>query len=439
MPGADAGHPMTLLRSPWRPAAHPAAIIGSMLRAPLPQVAIGELCRLQSSAQDDSCAGLGTVVAVEHGMASIGLLRDSAGLSAQCLVMPTGRGPMLTLSDHVLGSVLDGQGNEVERFSAPVLSHAMTRRINGAAVDYRQRRSIDTPLCTGIRAIDGLLTCGEGQRVGIFAGAGAGKTTLAEMLLDNADVDISVIALVGERGREVATLVERLRRSPQAARTVVVQATSDTAPALRSQAPLIATTIAEHFREQGARVLLVMDSVTRYARALRELALGAGEPPARRGFPASVFEALPRLLERSGRTGQGSITAFYTVLLEDEQDADPIGEEVKSLLDGHLYLSSQLAGRGHLPALDVLRSGSRLFGTLADPAHQQAAGRVRGLLGTLDDLQLMRDLGEYTPGVSAVYDRAVASEAALHAFLRQGQHERSALPHTLGALHEFAR
>ena len=430
---------MMSTRSLWRPAAHPAAIIGSMLRAPLPQVAIGDVCRLQTAAHDDTPAGSGTVVAVEQGIASIGLLRDSAGLSSQCLIMPTGHGPMLAASDRLLGSVLDGQGNEVERLSPAVASHAVSRRIDGRGVDYRRRRAIETPLCTGIRAVDSLLTCGEGQRVGIFAGAGAGKTTLAEMLLDNADVDVSVIALVGERGREVAALVERFRHSPRAKRTVIVQATSDTAAALRSQAPLIATTIAEHFRDQGHRVLLVMDSVTRYARALRELALGAGEPPARRGFPASVFEALPRLLERGGRTDTGCITAFYTVLLEDEQDADPIGEEVKSLLDGHLYLSSRLAGRGHLPALDVLRSGSRLFATLTDSAQQQAAARVRGLLGTLDDLQLMRDLGEYTPGVSATYDKAVASEVALMAFLRQAQHECSELPRTLGALHELAR
>lgn len=430
---------MTQLRSLWRPAAHPTAIIGSMLRAPLPQVAIGDVCRLQTAAHDDAPAGSGTVVALDHGMASIGLLRDSAGLSSQCLVIPAGHGPTITASDALLGGVLDGQGVEVERLSIAAASQAVTRRIDARGVDYRRRRPIEAPLCTGIRAVDSLLTCGEGQRVGIFAGAGAGKTTLAEMLLENADADVSVVALVGERGREVAALVERLRHSPRAARTVIVQATSDTAPALRSQAPLIATTIAEHFRDQGLRVLLVMDSVTRYARALRELALGAGEPPARRGFPASVFEALPRLLERSGRTETGCITAFYTVLLEDEQDADPIGEEVKSLLDGHLYLSSRLAGRGHLPALDVLRSGSRLFASLAAPAQQQAAARIRGLLGTLEDLQLMRDLGEYTPGVSAVYDKAVASEAALMAFLRQGQQERSAMPRTLEALHELAR
>lgn len=430
---------MTAVRSLWRASAHPAAIVGSMLRAPLPEVAIGDVCRLQVSAHDDTPAGSGTVVAVEHGIASIGLLRDSAGLSSQCLVIPTGKGPVITASERLLGSVLDGQGVEVERLCPAVESLGVTRRLNGRGVDYHRRRPIETVLQTGIRAVDSLLTCGEGQRVGIFAGAGAGKTTLAEMLLENADADVSVIALVGERGREVAALVERFRHTARAARTVIVQATSDTAPALRSQAPLIATTIAEHFRDQGRRVLMVMDSVTRYARALRELALGAGEPPARRGFPASVFEALPRLLERSGRTEAGCITAFYTVLLEDEQDADPIGEEVKSLLDGHFYLSSRLAGRGHLPALDVLRSGSRLFAGLADAGQQQAAARIRGVLGTLEDLQLMRDLGEYTPGLSATYDKAVASEAALMAFLRQGQHERSTLAQTLEALHELAR
>ncbi|KIP87803.1 FliI/YscN family ATPase [Stenotrophomonas sp. CFBP8980] len=430
---------MTYPRSLWRPAAHPTTIIGSMMRAPLPHVAIGDVCRLQAASHDDTPAGSGTVVAVEHGLASIGLLRDSTGLSSQCLVLPTGHGPLVAISEGLLGSVIDGQGNEVERLAPAIVSHTEMRRTDGRGVEYHQRRAIESPLCTGIRAVDGLLTCGEGQRVGIFAGAGAGKTTLAEMLLDNADVDVSVIALVGERGREVASLVERFRHSERAGRTVIVQATSDTAPALRSQAPLIATTIAEYFRDQGRRVLLVMDSVTRYARALRELALGAGEPPARRGFPASVFEALPRLLERSGRTDSGCITAFYTVLLEDEQDADPIGEEVKSLLDGHLYLSSKLAGRGHLPALDVLRSGSRLFGSLTNAAHQQAAARIRGLLGTLEDLQLMRDLGEYTPGVSAAYDKAIASEAALMAFLRQGQHERAELPHTLEALHGLSR
>lgn len=430
---------MSTLQSPWRVAAHPTAIVGSMLRAPLPQVAIGELCRLHASAADDTPVGEGVVVALDHGIASIGLLQDSAGLSVECLVAPTGRPPSVAASWALLGSVLDGTGCEVERLAPPVPGRVTQRSLAGEGTDYRKRQPVNVVLPSGVRAIDGLLTCGEGQRVGIFAGAGAGKTTLSEMLLDNAQVDVAIVALVGERGREVATLVERLRASSRAGRCIIVQATSDTAPAVRCNAAQLATTLAEHFRDEGQRVLLVVDSITRYARALRELALGAGELPARRGFPASVFEALPRLLERAGRGEHGSITAFYTVLLEDEQDADPVGEEVKSLIDGHFYLSGKLAGRGHYPALDVLRSGSRLFAQLADPAQQASAAEVRSLLGTLDDLQLMRDLGEYKPGISAHYDAAVAIEPRLNAFLRQPAHEVSALPHTLETLHALAR
>jgi len=422
-------------RSPWRVAAHPTAIAGSVLRVPLAEVAIGERCSLQASAADDTCIGEGVVIALDHGMASIGLLQDSAGLSLHCVVAASGAPPSIAASTALLGAVLDGAGREVDRLAPAVAGPAVTRSLAGHGTDYRRRRPVDTVLATGVRAIDALLTCGEGQRIGIFAGAGAGKTTLAEMLLDNTDVDIAIVALVGERGREVATLVDRLRASPRAGRCIVVQATSDTAPAVRCNAALLAATLAEHFRDEGRRVLLVVDSITRYARALRELALGAGELPARRGYPASVFEALPRLLERAGQGEHGSITAFHTVLLEDEQDADPVGEEVKSLLDGHLYLSSRLAGRGHFPALDVLRSGSRLFTQLADPAQQSNAAQVRALLGTLDELQLMRELGEYKPGVSPHYDRAVAIEPALDAFLRQAPQEVSTLPRTREALH----
>jgi len=406
-----------------------------MLRAPLVDVAIGELCHLHAGAADDRLLGAGIVVGLDQGVASVGLLQDSDGLSLQCLVSPLGAPPSVAASPALLGAVLDGTGCEVDRLAPPRHGAASVRSLAGQGTDYRRRRPVTEPLATGVRAIDALLTCGHGQRVGIFASAGAGKTTLAEMLLDNAAVDVAIVALVGERGREVAALVERLRASPRAAACIIVQATSDTAPAVRCNAAHLATTLAEHFRDEGQRVLLIIDSVTRYARALRELALGAGELPARRGFPASVFEALPRLLERAGRGEHGSITAFYTVLLEDEQDADPVGEEVRSLIDGHLYLSSTLAGRGHYPALDILRSGSRLFTQLADPAQQASATRVRGLLGTLDDMQLMRELGEYKPGISAHYDDAVARQPQLDAFLRQPAQEVSGLAQTMGALH----
>ncbi|MGE6332975.1 FliI/YscN family ATPase [Stenotrophomonas sp. NPDC077659] len=409
-----------------------------MLRVPLADVAIGERCSLQASAADDTVIGEGVVIGLDQGMASIGLLQDSAGLSLQCLVSAAGAPPSVAASSALLGAVLDGAGREVDRLGPGIAGPSVIRSLAGQGTDYRQRRPVETVLATGIRAIDALLTCGEGQRIGIFAGAGAGKTTLADMLLDNARADVAIVALVGERGREVATLVDRLRASSRAGRCIVVQATSDTAPAVRCNAAHLATTLAEHFRDEGQRVLLVIDSITRYARALRELALGAGELPARRGYPASVFETLPRLLERAGRSERGSITAFHTVLLEDEQEADPVGEEVKSLLDGHLYLSSRLAGRGHFPAVDVLRSGSRLFTALADGAQQASAARVRTLLGTLEELQLMRDLGEYTPGVSAHYDTAVACEPALDAFLRQTPQDVSALAQTLEQLHALA-
>jgi type III secretion protein N (ATPase) len=290
-----------------------------------------------------------------------------------------------------------------------------------------------------VRALDALLPVGEGQRLGIFAAAGCGKTSLVEMLLANAGCDVRIVALIGERGREVAGFVDALRNGPEARNTIIVQATSDAPPSTRVNAALVATRLSEFFRDRGRRVLLVMDSATRYARALRDVALSRGEPPARRGYPASVFEALPRLLERPGATERGSVTAFYTVLLEDEAEADPIGEEVKSLLDGHVYLSSRLAQRGHFPAIDVLRSGSRLAGQLSTQSQRASAARVRSLMARLDDLQLLRDIGEYQPGSQPEQDRAVEREPALHAFLQQDMQERVPRPQALEALDALAR
>ncbi|MEI2260069.1 FliI/YscN family ATPase [Stenotrophomonas indicatrix] len=419
----------------WRVCAHPIAIAGSMLRVPLAQLAIGELCLLYADASSNAVIGEAVVVAIDQGVASLGLLQHSTGLSVQCLVVPCGRSPSVMASAALLGSVLDGNGQCVQRLVPPKAGPGIWRALAGQAGDYRQRRPITLPLVTGVRAIDGLLTCGHGQRVGIFAGAGAGKTTLLEMLLANAQADVLIVALIGERGREVAELVQRIEQSPRASQCIIIQATSDAAPAVRCNAALLAMTLAEHFRDEGLQVALMLDSITRYARAMRELALGAGELPSRGGYPASVFEALPRLLERSGRSEHGSITLFCTVLLEHEQDVDPIGDEVKSLIDGHFYLSSTLAGRGHFPALDVLRSASRLFNQLTSSSQQLAAARVRGLLGTLDDLRLMRELGEYKPGLSPHYDQAVNAELRLMEFLRQGTEDISEIEQTLGDLY----
>lgn len=428
----------------WRPCARPLALRAGELRVPLPQVAVGEHCHVRRSAGDAELLTHGVVTRVDEGVATVALLGAPARLAADVLVVPTGLPLQVRLGAHLLGCVVDGFGEIVERLgtSEPLetpTTAGRTASVQAAALDYRQRRAIDTPFDTGVRAIDALLTVGEGQRMGVFAAAGCGKTTLMEMLLTNADCDVRVVALIGERGREVAAFVEAIGNSPHAASTLVVQATSDTSPATRVNAAMVATRIAEYFREQGSRVLLVMDSATRYARALRDVALSAGEPPARRGFPASVFEALPHLVERPGNTRQGSITAFYTVLLEDDTDPDPVGEEVKSLLDGHIHLSGRLAQRGHFPAIDVLRSASRLYAQLANTAQSDAASRLRGLLGRLEDLQLLRDIGEYRPGVQPEQDDAVAREPRLNAFLRQGLHERVAASAAVEALHAVVR
>jgi type III secretion protein N (ATPase) len=413
------------------------------LRVPLPDVAVGEHCHVRCSASDARVLTHGVVTRVDHGVATLALIGAPVRLASDVVVVPTGRPLEVGLGAHLLGCVLDGFGEIVERLQGgdDAFEHAAARPepVQAAPLDYRQRRPIGTPFGTGIRAIDALLTVGEGQRMGIFAAVGCGKTTLVEMLLANADCDVRVVALVGERGREVAGFVESIRHGPTAARTIVVQATSDCSPATRVNAAMVATRIAEYFREQGSSVLLVMDSATRYARALRDVALSAGEPPARRGFPASVFEALPRLVERPGNAQRGSITAFYTVLLEDDADPDPVGEEVKSLLDGHIYLSPRLAQRGHFPAIDVLRSASRLYPQLAGERQSAAATRLRTVMGRLEDLQLLRDIGEYRPGVQPDQDDAVAREPRLLAFLRQPLHEQVGLAAAVEALDVVVR
>jgi FliI/YscN family ATPase len=424
----------------WRSGAHAESINGSIIRARLPHAAMGELCEIREAAGGRGAFAHGVIVGMDAGMAAISLLGDSSGLTPGMIVLPTGDLQRIEVSEGLLGCVLDGFGRCVERLNRQndAVAAASARRIVSPPVDYRDRCAVDEPFSTGVRAIDALLTSGVGQRMGVFAAAGSGKTTLAEMLVDNAKADVYVIALVGERGREVASFVDRVRASDNAARTVIVQSTSDTAPAARCSAAMLATTVAEYFRDQGSRVMLIVDSMTRYARALRDVALAAGEPPARRGYPASVFEALPRLVERPGRTHLGSITAFYTVLLEDEESADPIGEEIKSLLDGHIFLSAKLAARGHHPAIDVLRSNSRLFTTLASPGQRDRAGRLRATLGLLEDMQLMRDLGEYKPGSSAEYDAAVAREPGILGFLRQARDECTDFRAAVGALDALA-
>jgi ATP synthase in type III secretion protein N len=315
--------------------------------------------------------------------------------------------------------VVDGMG-ETFLDDGPAMPQQGDRRVvSMPAPEPFRRRPIQDVLPVGVNAIDALLTCGVGQRVGIFAPAGCGKSTLLSMMCQHADADVVIAALVGERGREVQDFMDDALGEHARSRAIVVVATSDRPATERLKAAFVATAYAEHFAAKGQRVLLLVDSVTRLARAAREIGLAAGEPPARRGFPPSVFTTLPLLFERAGNMEVGSITAFYTVLEETDDGADPISEEVRSLLDGHIVLSRKLAGKGHFPAIDVLQSTSRLFDRVASSSQVASARRLRELLSKYDDVEVLIRIGEFHRGNDPLADQAIDSRPAIDGFLRQ--------------------
>jgi FliI/YscN family ATPase len=289
-------------------------------------------------------------------------------------------------------------------------------------------------LAVGVRAIDGMLTVGEGQRVGIFAAAGGGKSTLLGMIARNTSADVNVIGLIGERGREVLDFIEENLGEEGLRRSVVVVATSDQPTLVRLKSAYVATAVAEYFRDRGRRVVLVLDSITRFARAQREAGLAVGEPPARAGFPPSVFATLPRLLERAGNSERGSITAFYTILVEGDDMTEPVADEVRSILDGHVVLSRELSARGHYPAIDILRSASRVMPAVAAAGHQQAAQRVRELVATYERHRDLILLGAYKKGTDARVDEALERWPGIEAWLRQGTQDKSGFDETLAGL-----
>lgn len=402
-----------------RRGARPLRLDGMLLEAALGAVVVGEVCEVRRHWRDPHACGQAQVIGFRADRVLLSLLGNAQGLSRESLIMPTGVSLSLHCSDALLGCVIDPRGQVVERLGPTLVYPGRDCLVDAPPPGYRQRCPISQPLPTGVRVIDSLLTCGVGQRVGIFAAAGSGKTSLLNMLIEHCEADVFVIGLVGERGREVTEFIEHLRQSPRCEQCVVVYATADFSSVDRCNAALQATTIAEYFRDEGARVVLLLDSMSRYARARRDLALAAGEPPARRGYPASVFDALPRLLERPGVTAQGSITAFYTVLLESDDDPDPVAEEIRSILDGHIYLDRKLAAKGHFPAISVLRSASRVARQVTSVATQALAASARDSLARLEDLQLFLDLGEYRPGENAANDRAVNCREELEQWLRQ--------------------
>src|SRR5262245_31489687 len=405
----------------------PTAICGSIVRTeglaaavtsfPAPVGAVVEIERLAGAAVEAEVIGFRGAETIVYPLGEMNGVRHGNRVR----LVRTRR--LLPVGTELLGRVVDAWGRPLDRRAPPVL----LERVPLAAAPPRatDRPRIDTPLATGVRAIDGLLTCGQGQRIGIFSGSGVGKSVTLGMMARYTSADISVIALVGERGREVNDFLERDLGPEGLARSVVVVATSDQPALVRVQAALAATAVAEFFRDRGRNVLLIMDSLTRFALAQREIGLAAGEPPTTRGYPPSVFALLPKLVERAGRAPAGSITAFYSVLVEGDDTNEPVSDTVRGLLDGHIVLSRRLAAQAHWPAIDVLESISRLFPEIALPEQQNAAQTVRELLAAYREHEDLISIGAYRTGASPAVDAAIAMRDEISRYLRQAIAERS--------------
>lgn len=395
-------------------------VSGVLVEAAGVPAAVGEMCRIRRSAHqsiDAEVVGFRgtTTLLMPHG--------DVAGIAPMQEVTALGRPFVLHVGDELLGRTIDGYGHAIDG-GAP-LAMRDARPVRGPSPDPLNRPPIDRPLQTGVRAIDGLNTLGRGQRIGIFSGSGVGKSTLLGQITRGTDADVIVVALVGERGREVGGFVHEVLDETTRKKAVLVVATSDRAPIERFLAPFVAVTVAEHFRDAGKNVLLVMDSITRFAAASREIGLAAGEPPTVRGYPPSFFATVPKLVERMGRTSKGSITGLITVLLDGDDPNEPVADTLRGLLDGHLFLRRELAQAGHFPAIDVLGSLSRLMPALVDDAQSNAARALRGWLAAWRDGRDLIEIGAYKPGTNTKLDQAVARMPAIEAYLRQGMHETS--------------
>lgn len=407
---------------PYRMNGRVSELIGLVVESRGPSARVGERCEILTQGHRTGTPPLDAeVVGFRSGRTLLMPLGDPAGIGPGQTVVASGAALRVHVGRDLLGRVLDGLGRPID--GGPPLSEGRNRAIDAPPPPPMGRPPIEEPLSLGTRAIDGLLPCGRGQRLGIFAGSGVGKSTLLGMMARHTTADVNVIGLIGERGREVREFLERDLGPEGLARSVVVVATSDQPALVRIKAAFVATTIAESFRDEGADVLLMMDSVTRLAMAQREVGLAIGEPPATRGYTPSVFAMLPRLLERAGTSDRGSITGIYTVLVEGDDMNEPVADAVRGILDGHIVLSRHLAHRGHYPAVDVLQSVSRLTGSLFSREQRNAGDRLRELMAAYHRAEDSIAIGAYVPGSDPLIDEARAKHDAINAFLRQSVDE----------------
>ncbi len=399
-------------------------VVGLTIEATGPPLRIGDLCYVETPNDSGGSSRVPLeVVGFRSGHLLLMALGNIEGVRPGSPLIPTKRPQTVRVGVDLLGRVLGSMGDPLD--NGPLIRGSAEMPLRAQAPPALSRKRITEPIATGIRSIDACITCGKGQRLGIMAGSGVGKSKTLGMMARNTNADINVIALIGERGREVREFIEGDLGTEGLARSIVIVATSDEPALLRIRGAYVATAISEWFREQGADVMLMMDSVTRFAMAQREVGLAVGEPPTTRGYPPSVYALLPKLLERAGSSAVGTITGIYTVLVESDDMNDPIGDAVRSILDGHIVLSRDLASRNHYPAVDVLQSISRCMVDVTVDEHRRLAGEIRSILATYRDAEDLVNIGAYAHGSNKEIDKALRIMPGIRAFLKQGLKDRA--------------
>ena len=397
-------------------------VVGLTIESIGPEARLNDLCEISTSDGDRKI--MAEVVGFRDNLLLLMPFENMTGVGVGCVVQNTGKPLSISVGDDLLGHTVDGLGRPTDLREDESLDLKASYPVEAEPPDPMERVIIKEPLSLGVKAVDGLITVGKGQRIGIFAGSGVGKSTLMGMFARNTRADINVIALIGERGREVREFVENDMGEEGMRHSIVVVATSDKPALIRNKAAKTATAIAEYFRDQGKDVLLMMDSLTRFSMAQREIGLASGEPPVTRGYPPSVYSEMPKLLERAGNSQSGSITGLYTVLVDGDDFNEPISDTARSILDGHIMLNRRLAQLNHYPAIDVLQSISRVMSAVADSNHKKAAGKLKNVMATYQEAEDLINIGAYKRGSNKNIDFAISKIDEVNKFLRQGTDEK---------------